>query len=730
MENYKLERLFERMTIREKLGQLLQLTPQYFGHFGETQLTGPVGLAPLDDQDSGYVGSVLNCTNAAAAEWIQKQHLEKSRLKIPLLFMADIIHGHKTVFPIPLAMACSFDPDTVYRASRVAAVESAASGIHVTFSPMADLVRDPRWGRVMESSGEDPLLNRLFAAAAVRGYQGEGIDREESIAACVKHFAAYGAPEGGREYNTSELTEQTLEECYLPSYRAALSAGAQMVMAAFNTLGKIPATANVHLQQDILRNKWKFEGVVISDYNAVTELIAHGVAGNGKEAAALAMKAGIDIEMMSTHYLDYGEELIQCGELKKEWVDEAVLRILRLKNELGLFEDPFRGMSTEKEREKHFCTEHRLISREIAAKCPVLLKNEKDVLPLNPQEKTGLAGPFAKNRHILGAWSAGNVEGVSLYEGLCGHMKPEMLMTAACDELESLLEGKTDIPSFDDEDLVKIFRECEKVIVAVGENQNDTGEGASKAKLRLTKRQEQLIYMLKAQGKKVIAVIFSGRPLEIAPVLDYCDAVIQAWFLGSESGNALADILLGIVSPEGKACMSFPYTTGQIPIYYNHLRTGRPRGSMGVGRYASGYIDCPDNPLFPFGFGLTYGKGRIRSVMLKKDSKLWLDVVVCNEGSRACKETVQLYIAQHTASIARPVRELKDFCHVELLPGEEKNIVFRIRTEMLCYPTEGEERFEPGSFTFMAGLDSENVLQQTIDISLDDYNWIKGNENE
>lgn len=730
MENYELQQLLERMTVREKLGQLLQLTPEYFGHTGKVQLTGPEGLSPLADRDNGSVGSVLNCTNAADAERIQRQHLTRSRLKIPLLFMADIIHGHKTVFPIPLAMACSFEPDTVYRASRIAAVESAASGIHVTFSPMADLVRDPRWGRVMESSGEDPLLNRLFAAAAVKGYQGEGLDKEESIAACVKHFAAYGAAEGGREYDTAELTRQTLEESYLPSYKAALDAGAQMIMAAFNTIGKIPATSNVYLQQEILRNRWKFKGVVISDYNAVNELTVHGVAEDGKSAAALAANAGIDIEMMSTNYLDHGEELIRCGRLKTEWVDEAVMRILQLKNRLGLFENPFRGMSVKKEKEKHFCACHRMISRKIAVKCPVLLKNEGQVLPLNEQEKTGLAGPFAKSRHVLGAWSAGNVEGVSLYEGLCSQMKPEMLSLGACGELGSLLEGKTDIPVFSQEDLEKSFRECEKVIVAVGENQNDTGEGASKAKLRLTKRQEQLIYMLKGMGKKVIAVIFSGRPLEIAPVLDFCDAVLQAWFLGSESGNALADILLGKTGPEGKVCMSFPYTVGQAPVYYNHLCTGRPRQRMGSGRYASGYIDCPEKPLFPFGFGLTYGRSRIQSIEIRKDSFLRLDVIVRNEGEYACRETIQLYSRQHRALIARPVRELKDFCHVEFLPGEEKKIVFQIRTEMLCYPYEGEEKFEPGMFTFMAGLDSEHVFQKTIHISLEDYNWMKRKENE
>lgn len=730
MENNKLEQLWKQMTTREKLGQLLQLTPEYFGCEGKTQLTGPSGLIPLEERDFGLVGSVINCTDAATVERIQRQHLNRSRLKIPLLFMADIIHGHKTIFPIPLAMACSFEPDIVYRASRIAAVESAASGIQVTFSPMSDLVRDPRWGRVMESSGEDPLLNSLFSAAAVSGYQGEDIAGEESVVSCVKHFAAYGAPEGGREYNTCELTDQTLEESYLPAYKAALDAGAKMVMAAFNTLGKIPAASNKHLLKDILRDRWKFQGIVISDYNAVSELMAHGVAKEGSEAAALALEAGIDIEMMSTNYLDYGEVLIQCGKLREEWVNEAVFRVLRLKNELGLFEDPFCKLSREKEKEKHFCAEHLRISREIARKCPILLKNKEEVLPISGREKTGLAGPFAMSRHVLGGWSAGNEEGISLYEGLCAQMEPEMLVTAACGELGSLLDGKTDIPPFDEEDLKEAFRECRQVIVAVGENQNDTGEGASKAVLRLTKRQEQLIHVLKAQGKKVITVIFSGRPLELAPVLDDSDGMLQAWFLGSESGNALADLILGKACPQGKTCMSFPYTTGQIPVYYNHLRTGRPREKMGTGRYASGYIDCPDKPLFPFGFGLTYGKGRIKRAVLKKDTQLWLDVTVANEGNHALRETVQLYIMQHTASIARPVKELKDFCRAELLPGEEKNIMFRIRAEMLCYPVAGEERFEPGTFTFMAGLDSENVLKQTIDISREDYEWIKRKDYE
>lgn len=624
--------------------------------------------------------------------------------------MADIIHGFKTIFPIPLAAACSFSPELGQKAAQIAADESTVSGIHVTFSPMADLVRDPRWGRVMESSGEDPLLNSRFTAAAVRGYQQQG-----RLTSCAKHFAAYGAPEGGREYNNVELSSQTMEEAYLPGYRAALDAGARMVMAAFNTIEHIPATANKKLLRDLLRNKWGFNGVLISDYNAVDELVNHGIATDGERAATLALDAGVDIEMMSTHYLDHGEELLRTGRLQEDALDDAVLRVLRLKAELGLFDNPYAFMDEDGERRLHFCAEHRQEAREIAQKCPVLLKNEGNVLPLSPEEQVGLAGPFAASRRVLGGWSAGNTEGVSLWEGLCAqNMQP---ILAGDGELGSLLDGVEDIGPIDPEALKQAFAGCRKVIVAVGENQNDTGEGASKTCLRLSARQEELIHTLKSQGKTIIAVVFSGRPLELEPIVSDCDAILQAWFLGTESGNALADLLLGNASPSGKLCMSFPRRVGQIPIHYAQLQTGRPAQNSLAGRYASRYIDCPNTPLFPFGYGLTYSSCHVSGLHVEISDSCYVKATITNSGARACTETVQLYIGQPVADIARPVKLLRDFCRIELEPGESKSVKFLITQHMLSYLHEGKEVFQSGIFRFMVGLDSEHTLCEEAEMT-------------
>lgn len=714
MKKEALSALMAQMTVREKLGQLLQLTPGYFGHAGSAELTGPMGVKPLAPSDWGCVGSVLNCAGAAQTRAIQQEHLRRDRNHIPLLFMADVIHGFRTILPIPLAMACSFSPENARRAARIAATESAAAGIAVTFSPMADLVRDPRWGRVMESSGEDPLLNSRMTAAMVRGYQQADAGEQGTLASCVKHFAAYGAPEGGREYNNVELSECAMEENYLPGYRAALEAGARMVMAAFNTIDHVPATANVSLLRGLLRQRWGFEGVLISDYNAVDELITHGVAADGPEAAARALAAGVDIEMMSTHYLDYGEALVREGRISERELDDAVRRVLQLKNDLGLFEDPFRGMDEAEENTANESREYGLAARDIALGCSVLLKNQGNVLPLLPEETVGLTGPFARERCILGAWSAGCREGVSLLEGLQARMPARRLLVGECGRLGSLLDGVDDIPPFSEQLLKQQLAGCRKVLVAVGENQNDTGEGASKTNLRLSRRQEKLIHMLKAMGKQVIAVVFSGRPLELQPVVEACDAVLQAWFLGSESGNALAELLLGHTGPSGKLAMTFPRTVGQIPVYYAALRTGRPVRNGENTRYVSRYLDCPNEPLYPFGYGLTYGQCRLSDLTVRGER---VSVCLTNAGSYPAVETVQLYIAQKTAAVARPVKQLRDFRRVTLEPGQSAAVEFTCTRNMFCYPHGGEQVFEPGTFTVMVGLDSAQVLCREQEIT-------------
>lgn len=712
--------LLAGMTVREKLGQLTQLTPEYCGLSGTAELTGPAGAHPLPPSDRGIVGSILGCSGAEQVRAIQQEHLRRDRNHIPLLFMADVIHGYRTILPIPLALSCSFLPDAARRAARIAAVEGAAAGLHVTFSPMADLVRDPRWGRVMEASGEDPLLNSRMSAAAVEGYQQAEPGMPGVLASCVKHFAAYGAPEGGREYSNVELSSHAMEESYLPGYHAALEAGASMVMAAFNTVDHVPAAANVPLLRDLLRGKWGFSGVLISDYGAVDELISHTVADCGKTAARKALDAGVDIEMMSTHYLDQGEALLDEGALSPQALDEAVLRVLRLKNELGLFEDPFAGMKAASEAGQ--MDRHRQAALDIALRCPVLLKNENGALPVSSEETVGLTGPFALEKGVLGGWSAGQTEGVSLWEGLSSRLAPQRLIYGDCGSLGSLLEGADDIPPIREEHLRRQLASCQKVLVAVGENQNDTGEGASKTCLRLTPRQEALIHTLKAMDKTVIAIIFSGRPLELTPVVEDCDAILQAWFLGSESGNALGQILLGHAGPSGKLSMSFPRTVGQIPVYYSQLPTGRPPRPGGSTRYAARYLDCPSGPLFPFGWGLTYGACQLSDLKVEDEM---IRVTLSNTGAYPARETVQLYIAQKAAAVARPEKLLKDFRQVEAAPGEKVLVEFPCTREMFSYPRLGRQVFEPGSFTVMAGLNSSCLLRCSLEMSPERFDALR-----
>lgn len=721
MTTRQLQDLIEKMSTDEKLAQITQLNPVCFGFPYITPLTGPDPGLRIDRNLASSIGSVLNCDNASDAAAMQKAHLQEDPHSIPLLFMADIIHGFKTIFPIPLAMGCSFSPSNIEEASRIAALESSVSGIHVTFSPMGDLVRDPRWGRVMESFGEDPLLNSMLCAASVRGYQGADVRQPYHIASCIKHFAAYGAPEGGREYNTVDMSRGILHETYLPAYRSALQAGAEMVMAAFHVFDRVPASASPYLLSRILRDEWDFQGAVISDFNSVGELIAHGVAKDGKEAAEKAISAGLDIEMMSTHYMENLNISLQEGTITEQMLDDAVLRILSLKNKLGLFEHPYKDANPEAEKKYHLCPEHRAAARKIAGESIVLLKNE-GILPLNTNGLLGLTGPFSRSPHVLGGWSAGNTEGVSLYEGLCGKIPSSHIKINEWGEAGSALEGNPDIGVIP-EDLIAFFRDCPIVIAAVGENQIDTGEGASKTVLRLSPHQEQLLQVLSEAGKKVIAVIFSGRPLEIFPVLPYCNAVIQAWFPGTEAGNALADILFGDVNPSARLSMSFPYTVGQIPVYYNHFNTGRPRvPSAPATRYISAYLDCPEKPLYPFGYGLSYSDFIYSNMKLTQGEAgtgsgsrgLTASITVTNASPVGGIETVQLYIRDMHASVVRPVKELKDFCRIFIPGGEARQISFRITKETLSFYQTDSFLFEPGYFEIMIGKNSEDTLSETI----------------
>ncbi|ULO09043.1 beta-glucosidase BglX [Paenibacillus sp. 19GGS1-52] len=710
--------LLNEMTLEEKLAQLTQLGPYYWGLDDTVDLTGPFKELNIKPHIMENIGSVLNGTGARNVIELQTRHLQTSRQKIPLLFMADVIHGFRTILPIPLAMGCTFDLEACERFAEIAAKESAAAGIHVTFSPMTDLVRDPRWGRVMETSGEDPYLNARVTESMVRGYQGKDLKEKGRIAACVKHFAGYGAPEGGREYNTVDVSSGVLREFYLPAYKAAVDAGVAMVMTAFNTVDRIPATGNEQLLRGILREEWGFNGVTIADFNSVNELIPHGAASGGSEAAEKSLTAGVDIEMMSTHYLNHGSDLVEQGKLDVALIDEAVIRVLELKDALGLFENPFKDADPQLDEATEPCAEHLQAARELGASSVVLLKNDNDTLPLKRGMKIGLAGPFATSVHVLGGWAGAEKEkdsAVSLYNGISQKTSVEDILTAMTGELGSMLEGVYDVED-QVEEAFHHLKDCDVILAAVGENQEDTGEGGSKTNLRLSANQEKLIWRLKDTGKKIVTIVFSGRPLELKPILAASDALLQAWFLGSESGNSLADVLFGDYNPSGRLSMSFPYTVGQIPVYYNAYQTGRPYDPQYPQvRYVTRYLDCPNDPLFCFGYGLSYSHFAYSDFAVEATDIIHASITIENTSEHAGKETIQLYIRDVSASVVRPVKELKGFRQLSLAAHEKQVVSFEITKDMLMfYGKDDKLIFEPGEFDIMLGRNSDDLFTERI----------------
>lgn len=696
------------MSLEEKAMQMTQLSPDLLYQLTPTNLTGPLRVWKFSDEALWKTGSVLGPLGAAFLKKLQKDYLAKSRQQIPLLFMTDVIHGYVTIMPIPLAQGCTFDPDLTEEAAAAVAREAAASGLHVTFSPMADLVRDPRWGRVMESSGEDPYLNGQIAAATVRGYQGKAPREKGRIASCVKHFAAYGQPEGGREYNTVDMSRGVLRDFYLPAYREAIEAGAAMVMSSFNTVERVPATCSRFLLRRVLREEWGFEGVVISDYSAVEELMNHSVACDDMEAGEKCVHAGLDIEMMSGVYAGTLQQLLDQGRITREEIDECVTRILELKNRMGLFENPFKDADEEEEERLLYCPKHLELARRFARESMVLLKNQ-GVLPVS-RGRIGLAGPFSDTGNILGGWHCeGKPDRTQTLLQALKAQWGEGLETAMT---EHFIHGEADVPDRVEE-AVERLRDCDICIAAVGEPEWDTGEATSRTNLRLTPNQEKLIHALHGAGKKVVAVLFSGRPLDIAPVLQDCDAVLQAWFPGSAGAAAVVDLLLGKYNPSGHLSMSFPRNTGQIPVYYNHYETGRPETEK-ENHYTSRYLDCANSPLFPFGYGLSYTTFTCGEMKVSEDLGK-VSVRVRNTGERSGETVVQMYIRDVSASVVRPVMELKAFRRISLEPGEEAQVEFSVTKEMLSFYNEEEKWvWEPGAFDLMVGLDSEHVERERI----------------
>jgi beta-glucosidase len=715
----KVDELLAKMTLAEKIGQMFQTDPVIFlrsvdsGEQATTIITGPEQTHHLEPVVLYNLGSILGSADGQTAYRIQKQYMENNRLKIPLLFMFDIIHGFRTIFPIPLALACSWDLKLIEETARVAAAEGAASGIHVTFAPMVDLVRDPRWGRVMESSGEDPYLNSRIAEAYVRGFQGD-LGEPGTVASCVKHFAAYGAAEGGRDYNTVDISESSLRESYLPAYRAGLDAGAELVMTSFNVVDGVPATINKFLLRDILRHEWGYDGIVISDYTSLAETIAHMAVKDGREAAQRALEAGLDIEMISMAYVRHLEDLVRSGEVDEALIDEAVRRILTLKFKLGLFDDPYRYINLEAEQAAHLRPEYRQLSREAAAKSIVLLKND-GVLPLSRSVRSvAVIGPLADSGQILGGWSAmgKHEEAVTLRQGIASKLGTDVTVTAV---------AGCDIDSTDESGFAEALAAAETadvVILALGEREDMSGEAGSRVFLNVPGVQQKLAEEVMKLGKPTVLVLFNGRPLDLRWFDEHVPAIVEAWYPGTEGGHAVADILFGDVNPSGKLTMSFPYAVGQIPVYYNCLNTGRPKGHEDNDfRFISKYLDAPNRPLYPFGYGLsyttfTYEEAALDGSVLRPDGKLHARVTVTNSGQYAGEEVVQLYVRDLWGSRSRPLLELKGFRKVKLAPGESVQVEFEITPEMLQYYTARRIfETEPGDFLVFVGSSSRDIIE-------------------
>ena len=728
MDRKALEALLNDMSLEEKVMQLVQIPGSEYEAGAE--ITG-IERGQVKDSVKRLAGSTLGIWGSKRLKKIQEKYIMEHPHHIPLMFMLDVIHGHKTVLPCPLGQGATFDPDAVKKGAKMQAREAATDGVHATFSPMADLCRDARWGRIMESTGEDKLLNSRMASAMVEGYQGDDLKDSSHVAACVKHFAAYGAAEGGRDYNNTELSEHTLREYYLRAYGEAIKKNPVMVMTSFNSINGIPATGNIFLMKKILREEFGFKGVLISDWGAVGEMINHGFAEDQRDAAYKAMLAGVDIDMCSGCYSTCLEELVNTGVVSEKMLDEAVLRVLDMKNDLGLFEDPYRGLDID--AGPIITDESRMLARKAAAASLVLLENRGKTLPLR-NEKNAFIGPYANTKRLQSSWAfSGNDENtVTVWEATMEAYELEYIKVAVgCTMLDQDTVTARGIRHVDHwqeenskllEEAVQAAEWADTVILCLGEDSTQSGEATSKASIKLPEIQLKLLGEIKKTGKRIVTLVFTGRPLELNEVRELSDALMICWLPGTEGGHGVVDVLTGKVSPSGRLPVSFPYTVGQEPLHYDMYPTGRPKPENGPSAFTSRYLDCENGALYPFGYGLSYTSFEYTDLKLSAQSMsasetITASVTVRNTGDIKGCETVQLYIRDVTGSRVRPIRELAGFKKISLEPGTEEVVSFVINEEMLRFWT-AEEKWESEAGKFRVWICNSSCSGQPLEFQL------------
>ena len=727
-----IDNLMGKMTLQEKIGQLnLPVSGEIVtGQAKSSDVAGKIR--------KGQVGGLFNVKGVENIREVQKIAVEQSRLKIPLLFGMDVIHGYETVFPIPLALSCSWDMEAIKESARIAAKESSADGICWTFSPMVDICRDPRWGRMAEGGGEDPYLGSEISAAMVKGYQGDDLTDKNTIMACVKHFALYGAPEAGRDYNTVDMSHLSMFNNYFPPYKAAIDAGVGSVMTSFNVVDGIPATGNKWLMTDVLRDRWGFDGFVVTDYTAISEMIAHGM-GDLQQVSAMSLSAGTDMDMVADGFLTTLEKSLKEGKVTMAEIDKACRRILEAKYKLGLFDDPYKYCDASRVKKDIFTAENRAVARKIATETFVLLKNENNLLPLQRKGKIALVGPLANTKaNMPGTWSvaAASDKYNSLYESmkqsLAGkaevfYAKGSNLMYDAQREAEATMFGREmrDLRSAQEllDEALSVASQADVIVAAVGESSEMSGESSSRTNLEMPDAQRDLLTALKKTGKPIVLVYFAGRSTVMTWEQENFPAILNVWFGGSEAADAICDVVFGDVSPSGKLTTTFPKNVGQIPLYYNHLNTGRPlEAGKWFSKFRSNYLDIDNDPLYPFGYGLSYTTFRYGDLQLSNNSmnekgKITASVTVTNTGNYDADEIVQMYIRDMVGSVARPVKELKGFERIHLKKGESRTVSFDITAEQLkFYNSALNWVCEPGEFEVMVGGNSRDV--QTKKFSL------------